>query len=138
MYEHRSDHLLPKQAYRRRVARQGLLGLALALVALAIGIVGYHVFEDMPWLDAVVNASMILGGMGPVNELHTTGGKIFASVYALFSGAGFLVIVAIVMAPVFHRFLHRFHLEAGRASSTGVAKHTEPPGGQAAPKPGQT
>lgn len=113
MYEHRSEHLLPKRAYRRRVARQGLLGLALALLALAVGVVGYRLFEDMPWLDALVNASMILGGMGPVNELHTVGGKIFASAYALFAGAGFLVIVAIVMAPVFHRFLHRFHLEAG-------------------------
>ncbi len=135
MYEHRTDHLLPKPAYRRRVARQGLLGLALALIALAIGIVGYHFLEDMPWLDALVNASMILGGMGPVNELHTAGGKIFASAYALFSGAGFLVIVAIVMAPVFHRFLHRFHLEAGRGPAAEAAK---PSGGKTAPKPGQT
>jgi hypothetical protein len=119
MYEHRTDHLLPKPAYRRRVARQGFLGLALALIALAVGVVGYHLFEGLDWLDALVNASMILGGMGPVNELHTVGGKIFASAYALFSGAGFLVIVALVMAPVFHRFLHRFHLEAGPSPSAG-------------------
>ncbi len=115
MYEHRTDQLLPAAAYRRRVARQGLLGIILALIALGVGVVGYHLLEDMPWLDALVNASMILGGMGPVNELHTPAGKIFASAYALFSGAGFLVIVAIIMAPVFHRFLHRFHLEAGRS-----------------------
>jgi hypothetical protein len=114
MYEHRTDQLLPKPAYRRRVARQGAIGLLLAVSALFIGMVGYHLLEGMPWVDALLNASMILGGMGPVNEIHTVGGKIFASAYALFSGAGFLVIVAIVMAPVFHRFLHRFHLEAGR------------------------
>lgn len=119
MYEHRTEKLLPKSAFRRRVARQGAFGFALALVALAVGIVGYHFLEDMPWLDALVNASMILGGMGPVNELHTAGGKIFASAYALFSGAGFLVIVALVIAPVFHRFLHRFHLEAGGSPSAG-------------------
>jgi hypothetical protein len=99
-----------------------VLGVTLALIALLIGVLGYHLFEDMPWLDALVNASMILGGMGPVNELHTAGGKIFASAYALFSGAGFLVIVAVIMAPVFHRFLHRFHLEAGR-ESTGAARN---------------
>ena len=114
MYEHRTDRLLPKPAYRRRVARQGVIGLSLALFALVVGMVGYHVLEGMAWIDALVNASMILGGMGPVNELHTVGGKIFASAYALFSGAGFLVIVALIMAPVFHRFLHRFHLEVGR------------------------
>jgi hypothetical protein len=117
MYEHHTDQLLPRPAYHRRVARQGLVGLSLALIALAIGVTGYHFFEDMSWLDALVNASMILGGMGPVNELHTAGGKIFASAYALFSGGGFLVIVAIVMAPVIHRFLHRFHLELGGSSS---------------------
>jgi hypothetical protein len=117
MYEHRSDRLLPRAAYIRRIARHGGLGLILAVGALLIGVVGYHSFEGLSWLDALVNASMILGGMGPVNELHTVGGKIFASAYALFSGAGFLVIVAIVMAPVFHRFLHRFHLEVGRTPS---------------------
>lgn len=132
MYEHRTDRLLPKPDYHRRVARQGLLGLALALVALAVGVIGYHLLEGLSWLDALVNASMILGGMGPVNELHTDGGKIFASAYALFSGAGFLVIVAIVMAPVFHRFLHRFHLEAGR---TPAAEHSRPGSGGSGKEP---
>ncbi len=122
MYEHRTDRLLPKRAFHRRVARQGALGLLLAFIALLIGIVGYHFLEDMPWLDALVNASMILGGMGPVNDLHTSGGKIFASAYALFSGAGFLVIVAIMMAPVFHRFLHKFHLEVGTEQAGGRSK----------------
>jgi hypothetical protein len=111
MYEHRTDRLLPKPAYRRRVARHGGLGLLLALVALSVGVVGYHIFEGMPLIDALVNASMILSGMGPVDQLHTSAGKIFASAYALFSGAGFLVIVGIITAPVIHRFLHRFHVE---------------------------
>ena len=68
----------------------------------------------MPWIDALLNASMILSGMGPVNELRTTGGKIFATCYAIFSGVAFLSIVAIFLAPAIHRFLHRFHLEAER------------------------
>jgi hypothetical protein len=134
MYEHRSDRLLPKPAYIRRVARNGGLGLVLALGALLVGVLGYRFFEGFSWLDALVNASMILGGMGPVNELHTDGGKIFASAYALFSGAGFLVIVAVVMAPVFHRFLHRFHLEAGRPPSAGAPHPTA--GGKGRDLPG--
>ncbi len=127
MFEHRTDRLLAKPAYRRRVARHGGLGFVLALIALSVGVAGYHFFEGMPWLDALVNASMILGGMGPVNELHTDAGKIFASAYALFSGAGFLVIVAIMMAPVFHRFLHRFHLEAGRPAQSGTGPNSVSP-----------
>lgn len=118
MYEHRTDRLLPKPAFRRRVARHGGLGLLLALLALSVGVVGYHIFEGMPLIDALVNASMILSGMGPVDQLHTSAGKIFASAYALFSGAGFLVIVGIIMAPVIHRFLHRFHVEG----NTGPAE----------------
>jgi len=80
--------------------------------SLFIGIAGYHFTEGLPWLDSFLNASMILGGMGPVNELHTNGGKIFASFYSLFSGIVFLLIAGILIAPFAHRFLHRLHLEA--------------------------
>jgi hypothetical protein len=80
--------------------------------ALGIGILGYHYFEGLPWIDALVNAAMILGGMGPINELHTNGGKVFAACYALFSGLAFIVIMAVLFAPAVHRFLHRFHLES--------------------------
>jgi len=80
-------------------------------ISLLIGVAGYHFTEGLPWLDSLLNASMILGGMGPVNELHTSGGKLFASFYALFSGIIFLASVAILLAPVAHRFLHRLHLE---------------------------
>jgi hypothetical protein len=76
-----------------------------------IGIIGYHYFEDMGWIDSLLNASMILGGMGPVNSLYTDSGKIFASIYALFSGIIFLVTVGIIIAPAVHRFLHRLHID---------------------------
>lgn len=78
---------------------------------MTIGIVGYHEFEGMSWVDATVNAAMILGGMGPITELHTNAGKLFAAAYALFSGIVFLVAIAVLLAPAVHRFLHRFHIE---------------------------
>lgn len=76
-----------------------------------MGVLGYHVFEGLDWLDALVNASMLLGGMGPVSELHTVAGKLFASFYALYSGMIFLIAVGVLFAPLLHRFLHHFHLE---------------------------
>ncbi len=92
-----------------------LRSLALALgiigVSLGLGIVGYHFCAGLSWLDALLNASMILTGMGPVNELHTTAGKLYASFYALFSGVIFITSVAIMLAPMVHRFLHKFHFE---------------------------
>jgi hypothetical protein len=112
MYEHRSQSLLPRRLFVRRVARHILLALVVILGSLLIGIAGYHFTEGLSWLDSLLNASMILGGMGPVNELYTSGGKVFASFYSLFSGVVFLVTAAILVAPVAHRFLHRLHLEA--------------------------
>jgi hypothetical protein len=112
MYEHRSQSLLPRRLFVRRVARHILLALVVILGSLLIGIAGYHFTEGLSWLDSLLNASMILCGMGPVNELYTSGGKVFASFYSLFSGVVFLVTAAILVAPVAHRFLHRLHLEA--------------------------
>lgn len=112
MYEHRSQPLLPKHLYIRRLLRHGLLAIVVIFISLFIGVAGYYFTEGLPWLDSLLNASMILGGMGPVNVLHTIGGKLFASFYALFSGIIFLVTAAILIAPVAHRFLHRLHLEA--------------------------
>jgi hypothetical protein len=83
----------------------------LILGALGLGTFGYHYLEGLPWIDAELNASMILSGMGPVAELHTTAGKLFASFYALFSGVAFIAIAGVLLAPVYHRFLHQFHLE---------------------------
>ena len=79
--------------------------------SLALGMLGYHLVAGLSWIDALVNASMILTGMGPVDEMSTVGAKLFASFYALFSGVAFLTIVAVLLAPAVHRFLHRFHLD---------------------------
>lgn len=87
------------------------LSLFLIISALGIGIIGNHLLENLSFTDSFLNASMILGGMGPVNELKTEGGKIFAGFYALFSGLIFLVVVGLIIAPLFHRLLHRFHFE---------------------------
>jgi hypothetical protein len=80
---------------------------------------GYHFLEGFSWIDSLLNASMILGGMGPVNPLQTNNGKLFASAYALFSGMIFLVIIGVLFAPLFHRFLHHFHLEAEEEQARG-------------------
>ena len=110
-FEHRSQPLASRAEFAVRVARYTGFALAFVLGALAIGVIGYRGFEGMSWIDALVNAAMILGGMGLVNPIQTSGGKIFASFYALFSGIVFLVTAAILIAPVVHRFLHRLHFE---------------------------
>jgi len=116
MFEHRTKPLLPRNVYYRRLARHAALGLAVIVVSLGIGMAGYHIFEKLPWVDAFVNAAMILSGMGPVATLQTDGGKIFAGCYALFSGLTLIAILGIIFAPVVHRALHKFHLEdEGRA-----------------------
>jgi hypothetical protein len=114
MFENRTKPLLSYQKFYHRLARCATLGLSVILGALLIGMAGYHLFENMGWIDAFVNASMILSGMGPVGELKTSGGKIFAGCYALFSGVAFLTSVGLVFAPIFHRFLHKFHLETAK------------------------
>ncbi len=111
MYEHRNEALLPRSAFLRRLASHAGVAIGIVLGSLVIGILGYHILEGLTWVDALVNAAMILGGMGPVNTLHTNAGKLFASFYALYSGIVFLVAVGIIVAPVFHRILHHFHLE---------------------------
>ena len=112
MFEHRSKPLLPRRKFYHRLARSVALSSALIAGALLIGMAGYHVFESLGWVDSFANASMILSGMGPLGELKTTGGKIFAGCYAIFSGVAFLTSVAVVFAPLFHRFIHKFHLES--------------------------
>ena len=110
MYEHHTEPLASPQVFARRLALNGLLGLLLLAFSLVIGILGYHFLESLSWIDSLLNASMILGGMGPVNPLKTEAGKIFASFYAIYSGVILLASVGILIAPIFHRFLHRFHL----------------------------
>ena len=111
MFEHRTKPLLPRKEYYRRLVHHAALGIMVVSVSLGIGMIGYHFFEKLPWIDAFLNAAMILSGMGPVATLQTDGGKIFAGCYALFSGLSLIAILGIIFAPVVHRTLHKFHLE---------------------------
>jgi hypothetical protein len=111
MYERHSEPLLPFRIFLLRLFWHALVALGVTVVALGIGILGYHWTEGLPWLDSLLNAAMILGGMGPVDTLHTVAGKWFASLYALFAGMIFLGIAGIMVAPVLHRLLHWMHLE---------------------------
>jgi hypothetical protein len=108
MYEHHTKALLPRRLFIRRVIIHWLMASGVVLISLGIGIAGYIITEGLPFIDALLNASMILGGMGPVNELHTNAGKLFASFYSLFSGMIFLVLAGLMIAPVAHRMLHHF------------------------------
>lgn len=106
--EKRHHPLLPMRSFIGRVLLHLAIGFSIIFISLVLGMAGYSHYEGMNTVDAYVNASMILSGMGPVSELHTEGGKIFAGSYALFSGIVFLVVIAIFIAPLFHRFLHSF------------------------------
>jgi hypothetical protein len=111
MYEKKTARLLPWPRFFRRVAMSALLAFGIVFVALLVGIMGYHSIASLGWIDALLNASMILTGMGPVDPMKTDAAKLFASAYALFSGVVFLSAVGVVLAPIFHRVLHKFHLD---------------------------
>lgn len=123
MFEHHRQPLLPRPAFLRRVGRFSAAALLLIGVSWLIGILGYRLLEGMSWIDAILNAAMILGGMGPINPLHSDAGKLFASFYALFSGIVFLVAVGVLMAPILHRFLHQFHLEIDQPDVTAEVQN---------------
>ena len=112
MFEHYSKPLIPQADYHRRLISAARLALLLLGVSLLVGVVGYHTLEDQSWVDAYLSAAMILSGMGPVGEPLSTAGKVFAATYALYSGFVALICVAVLGAPVLHRFLHGFHTEA--------------------------
>jgi hypothetical protein len=103
--------LWPRAVYYRHILRNTLVGGAIVLGALMIGVLGYHFTAQLGWLDSLVNASMILGGMGPVDPIRSSLGKWFESFYALFSGVVFIGSVGVMLAPLARRFLHRFHLD---------------------------
>ncbi|MEO8663972.1 MAG: hypothetical protein ABI462_00635 [Ignavibacteria bacterium] len=111
MYEHYSDKLASRKVFQKRVLGAGSFAVGIFLFSLIIGMSGYHFIVRLSWIDSFMNASMILGGMGQVSELHTDSDKIFASLYALFSGVAFLSSVAIFLTPLIHRFLHKFHMK---------------------------
>jgi len=116
----------PHPAFVRRVARSAAVSTALLGVSLGVGVVGYHAIAGLEWIDALLNASMILTGMGPVSPLPSAGAKLFASAYALFSGVVFIASTGLIVAPLAHRFLHRFHIELA-----------DDPGSPAEESPGQ-
>jgi hypothetical protein len=111
-YEHRSQQPIPLSAFLRRLSHSFLVGALLIGLSLALGMFGYSYFEGLSLTDSFLNASMILGGMDPVNEMKTEAGKIFAGAYALYSGLAFLVLAGLLFGPVAHRILHRFHYGA--------------------------
>lgn len=118
MFEHSSQPVISRRDFLARVLMFAAAAVAVLLLSLAIGVVGYHATEPLlTWTDSLLNASMILGGMGPVDELTTEAGKLFASFYALFSGIVFLLAMSIFLAPALHRLLHHLHLQIDEESS---------------------
>lgn len=109
MYEQRHLPPIPRRHFLRRMAGHVLISAALVVGSLGVGMTGYHVFEGLSWVDAFLNASMLLGGMGPVNAPQTDIGKLFAGWYALYAGLVFIVAAGVTIAPAFHRMLHLFH-----------------------------
>lgn len=109
MYESRLQPPLPRTAFAQRLIAHLALAFGLLAASLALGMVGYVVFEKLSWIDAFLNASMLLGGMGPVDPPQTTGGKLFAGLYALYAGLVFIVTAALVFTPILHRLMHHFH-----------------------------
>ena len=130
MFEKRNERLLPRRKFFLRLVCSTSAAVAIILCSLGIGILGYHHFEHLSWLDSLLNASMILSSMGPVNPIQTEGGKVFASIYALFSGVAFISIVGVLFAPVAHRLLHKFHLQFVEEDEA-----RRKPGGSAGHKP---
>jgi len=111
MYEHRTRRLLSRAAFLRRVANHGIFALLVVLFSLGIGVLGYHYLGELAWIDSLLNASMILGGMGPVDPLRNPIAKLFAACYALFSGLVFIGVASVLVAPFAHRLLHSLQLD---------------------------
>jgi hypothetical protein len=114
--------LAPIHVFVRRQLWHAAAAFALVLVALGIGIVGYHWIAGETWIDSLLNASMILSGEGPVDRLPTRAAKIFASVYALFGGLVFMITMGLILTPLVHRLLHRLHIEEDSRERSEAAK----------------
>jgi hypothetical protein len=112
MYEGKSTAPLSHRGFLRRMAGHCIAATLFILASLGLGMWGYHAFEALPWMDAFLNAAMLLGGMGPVDPPHTQAGKLFAGLYALYSGLAFLILAGVIFTPVLHRVLHKFHWDA--------------------------
>jgi putative effector of murein hydrolase len=107
----KTKQLPPKKHFFTKIVKSLLLGLLVLVFSLLIGAIGYHHYFETSWIDSLYNASMILTGMGPVDKAINNGGKIFASMYAIYSGVAFLSSVAIIISPLVHRFLHKFRID---------------------------
>jgi hypothetical protein len=118
MYESVHEPVITRRQFLRRIARHILLAGGMIVGSLAVGIAGYMVFAHMHFVDAFLNASMILGGMGPVDPLDNTAAKVFAGLYAMYSGVVFLIAVGVIAAPVLHRILHKLHVDPDDGSSS--------------------
>jgi len=116
MYERKRQKIATASVFMRRMIVHVLMAGLLSAVVLFMGIAGYHWIAGLSWVDSLLEASMILGGMGPVSPIATTGAKVFASGYALFSGLAFIALIGIILAPAIHRMLHRFHADERDAS----------------------
>ncbi len=110
MFEHHKKPLISRSEFISRQLRYTGFSLIVLIFSIGIGTAGYHFWGELAWIDSFLNAAMILTGMGPVDHLNTYEGKLFAAFYALFSGISFLTFVAVLFAPIYHRFLHRLHL----------------------------
>ena len=111
MFETKQQKVIPPQSFARRIAWSFALSAAIAAAALTVGMLGFHFIAEAAWIDALHNASMILGGTGPVVDMKTDAAKLFSSVYALFCGLVFISVVAVTLVPVLHRMMHRFHID---------------------------
>ena len=113
-FEHRAQRVLSPRRFFIRLAHSGIIAIAMVIISLIIGMFGYHTFERLTWTDAFLDASMLLGGMGPVNPPQTEAGKLFAGFYALYCGLVVILVTGVILAPVAHRILHRFHVDTDR------------------------
>ncbi len=111
MFEKKHHPLVPFHIFLRRTARHFFISSSIVFAALTLGVIGYHLFAQFTWIDSILNASMILTGMGPVGELKTVAAKLWSSAYALFSGLVFITSIGIAAGPIVHRLLHKFHLQ---------------------------
>ncbi len=109
MYEHHSEPIAPRAVFLRRLARSGSIGMIVIAASLFVGMLGYHALEGLSWIDAFLNAAMLLGGMGPLDHERNTAGKLFEGFYAIYCGLAVISVTGVILAPVIHRFLHKLH-----------------------------
>jgi hypothetical protein len=117
LFEHHKQPLVSKKVFAQRVARSCAAAGLLLAISIGMGAAVYHGVEGFSWVDAFMNAVMIMTGLGLTNTLHTDTAKIFTTLYAILTALVFYIVLAIIFAPIIHRFLHAFHLEMGRTEN---------------------